>query len=90
MNFRPAVVSKAAGFFTNDTCFMLLIAMPASNRPGLRVLLGSLLVGYVCAGTSIGTTVTAVSSRRKPRVSLIGVGLGVETERDSLRGEQGQ
>ena len=30
MNFKPVAVSNAAGFFTNDTCFMLRIAMPAS------------------------------------------------------------
>src|SRR4051812_27826618 len=70
MYFRPAAESNAAGFFTNDTCFMLLIAMPASKRPGLRVLRGSLLVGYVCADTMVGTTVVA-SSRTKPRIIRI-------------------
>src|SRR5215212_4380586 len=70
MNFNPAAESKTAGFFTNDTCFMLLIAMPASKRPGLRVLRGSLLVGYVCADTMVGTTVV-VSSRTKPRIIRI-------------------
>src|SRR5688500_13404396 len=70
MNFRPATVSNSAGFFTNDTCFMLLIAMPASNRPGLRSVRGSLLVGYVCADIMVGTTVVA-SNRMKPRVIRI-------------------
>ena len=59
MNFKPAAVSNAAGFFTNDTCLMLLIAVPASNRPGLRVLRGSFLLGYVCADDMVGTTVVA-------------------------------
>ena len=70
MNFKPAAVSKAAGFFTNDTCFMFLIAMPASKRPGLRSVRGSTLVGYVCADTMVGTTVVA-SNRMKPRIIRI-------------------
>src|SRR5678816_3292964 len=72
MNFKPAAESNTAGFFTNDTCFMPLIAMPASKRPGLRVLRGSLLLGYVCAATMVGTTVVA-SSRMEPRIIRIEV-----------------
>ena len=67
-----ALLEACAGFGVNDTCFMLLIAMPASKRPGLRVLRGSLLVGYVCADTMVGTTVVA-SSRMKPRIIHIEV-----------------
>src|SRR5688500_10129640 len=70
MNVRPRAVSNAAGFGVNDTCFMLLIAMPASKRPGLRSVRGS-LVGYVCANTMVGTTVVA-RSRMKPRIIRIG------------------
>src|SRR5690348_14895907 len=78
MNFKPAAESNTAGFFTNATCFMLLIAMPASKRPGLRVLRGSLLVGYVCADNRVGTTVVA-SIRIEPRIIRIEVYSGVGT-----------
>ncbi len=45
MNVSPRTVSSWAGLGENDTCFMPLIAMPASKRPGLSVLRGSLLDG---------------------------------------------
>src|SRR5689334_13096118 len=86
MYFKPAAESNTAGFFTNDTCFMPLIAMPASKRPGLRVLRGSLLLGYVCADTMVGTTVVA-SSRMEPRIIRIEVCSGLGTWGDSLWGE---
>src|SRR5688572_27877540 len=85
MNVKPRAVSNGAGFGVNDTCFMLLIAMPASNRPGLRSVRGS-FVGYVCAGTMVGTTVVA-SSRMKPRIIRIGTHSGVGTWGVSLWGK---
>src|SRR5687767_9081509 len=78
MNVKPRAVSNGAGFGVNDTCFMLLIAMPASKRPGVRLVRGSLLVGYVCADTMVGTTVVA-SSRTKPRFIRIGTHSGMGT-----------
>src|SRR5437016_6270381 len=54
MKDRPCVESNSAGFGENDTRRMLLAAVPASNRPGLRLLRGSEALGYVCADTSAG------------------------------------
>src|ERR1035437_5099812 len=48
MNVRPRTVSNCAGFFENDTSFMLLDVVPASKRPGFRLLRGSVVLGYVC------------------------------------------
>ena len=45
MNVRPRAVSNSAGFGENDTRRMLLAPCPASSRPGLRLLRGSVALG---------------------------------------------
>src|SRR3954468_22801219 len=74
MNVRPRAESNCAGFGVNDTRRMLLAAVPASKRPGLRLLRGSAALGYVCADMSAGAAMVAMKA-----ISLLGLRIGTNS-----------
>src|SRR3954470_1597189 len=62
MNARPRAVSNAAGFCENETSRMFFAAESPPSRPGLSLLRGSSLLGYVCAARTEGTIRGAMSA----------------------------
>src|SRR6476661_1270045 len=61
MNVKPRAVSNAAGFCENETRLMFFAAESPPRRPGLSLLRGSSLLGYVCAARRAGTMRGAMS-----------------------------
>src|SRR5215207_8823924 len=75
MNARPRAESNSAGLGVNETRRMFFETVSASSRPGLSLLRGSSLLGYVCAARSDGM-MSGATSANALRAKCIGMGSG--------------